>query len=191
MSRLRTFLAVELDRGVRARLLAMQRGLARSVEEVRWVEEDNLHLTLLFLGEVEERELAEVCRVVGVACRQIEPFNLTVEGVGCFPNLQRPRVVWAGISTGKEELITLHDVLEAPLLELGCYRREERQYTPHVTLGRVKSDRPVDRLARAIGKHQHWQGGESEVSEVLVMSSQLTPQGPIYSVMSTAPLGQK
>jgi 2'-5' RNA ligase len=98
--------------------------------------------------------------------------------------------VWAGVGTGAQEVVALHDAVEAPLLELGCYRREERQFTPHVTLGRVKSDRPNERLAQALAREAGWRGGEAVVREVLVMSSQLTPRGPVYSVLSTAPLGR-
>jgi 2'-5' RNA ligase len=111
-----------------------------------------------------------------------------VEAVGCFPNPRRPRTVWAGVGEGGAELVALHDALEPPLLDLGCYRREERQYTPHITLGRVKSDRPTDRLAQVLTKNAKWQGGTTEVREVLVLSSELTPQGPVYTVLSRAKL---
>jgi RNA 2',3'-cyclic 3'-phosphodiesterase len=88
-----------------------------------------------------------------------------------------------------QELVALHDALEPPLLDLGCYRREERQYTPHITLGRVKSDRPDDRLALALAKQAGWRGGNMDVREVLVMSSELRPQGPEYTVLSRGKLG--
>ena len=190
MSRLRTFVAVPLERAVRSRLVALQEALARAAGDVKWVEPENLHVTLLFLGEVDEREVAGVCRAAGEACAGVAPFPMSVERVGWFGSARRPRTVWAGVGTGAQEVVALHDAVEAPLLELGCYRREERQYTPHVTLGRVKSDRPNDRLAQALAKEAGWRGGEAVVREVLVMSSQLTPRGPVYSVLSTAPLGR-
>src|SRR5262245_32157842 len=143
MARLRTFIAVELEKGIRSRCVALQQSLGRSGGEVKWVEPDNIHVTLLFLGEVDEREVHELCRAVCETCSGFEPFALSVEGLGCFPNARRPRVVWVGVGAGAARLVALHDALETPLLELGCYRREERRYTPHVTLGRVKSDRPT------------------------------------------------
>ncbi|HVS37852.1 MAG TPA: RNA 2',3'-cyclic phosphodiesterase, partial [Gemmataceae bacterium] len=104
-------------------------------------------------------------------------------------NPRRPRVVWAGVGLGGPELIALHDSLEPPLLELGCYRREERQYTPHITLGRVRSDGSAEALAAVLTKKANWNAGsEIEVQEVLVMSSQLTPQGPEYTVLSRGKL---
>jgi 2'-5' RNA ligase len=97
-------------------------------------------------------------------------------------------VVWAGVTDGAAEVVALHDALEAPLLELGCYRREERQYTPHVTLGRVNGDGGTERLTAALARRADWQGGITEVSEVRVMSSELKPQGPVYTVLSRARL---
>ena len=114
--------------------------------------------------------------------------TLGVEGVGCFPNMRRPRTVWAGVGTGAADLVALHDALEPPLLDLGCYRREERQYAPHLTLGRVKGDGSTDRLTQALLKQAAWRGGECEVDAVRVMSSELRPDGPVYSVLSTVKL---
>jgi RNA 2',3'-cyclic 3'-phosphodiesterase len=189
MARIRTFIAVDLDKAIRDRVVAMQDTLARTGTEVKWVEPENLHVSLLFLGEVDDREIPAVCRVVGECCRVQAPFLMSVETVGCFPNARRPRVLWVGIGEGTQELCAVHDALEPPLLDLGCYRREERKYTPHITLGRVKSDRPTEKLTSALAKHAGWKGGEVAVSEVLVLSSKLSSQGPEYAVLSRAKLG--
>jgi 2'-5' RNA ligase len=189
MARIRTFIAVGLDKSVRERTVSLQEALAATGTEVKWVEPENLHLTLLFLGEVDDRDLVSVCRVVAECSGRVAPFVLGVQGAGCFPNPRRPRTLWVGVGAGTQELVLLHDALEAPLLELGCYRREERQYTPHLTLGRVKSDLPGDKLAAALAKHAGWRCGEMPVREVLVMSSELTSQGPVYTVMGRGKLG--
>jgi 2'-5' RNA ligase len=189
MARIRTFIAVGLDRGVRERTVALLETLTRTAEDVKWVEPENLHITLLFLGEVDDREVPAVCRVVAEAVQSHAAFQLSVEGAGGFPNLRRPRTLWVGTGEGTQELVALHDALEPPLLELGCYRREDRPYTPHLTLGRVKSDRPNQELGDALAKHAGWQGGTQQVREVLVMSSQLSSRGPVYAVMSRAKLG--
>jgi 2'-5' RNA ligase len=113
---------------------------------------------------------------------------MSVEKLGCFPNARRPRVLWIGVGQGAQDLCTLHDDLEPPLLDLGCYRREERKYTPHITLGRVRSDRPADKLAAALATQAGWHGGQTTVQEIQVMSSELTSEGPIYTVLSRAKL---
>jgi 2'-5' RNA ligase len=191
MARLRTFIAVGLDKSIRDRLMSLQESLGRSGADVKWVEPENLHVTLLFLGEVIDRDVPDVCRVVGEATAKRVSFPLTVEKASCFGNPRLPRTLWVGVGEGSQELCALHDSLEPPLLDLGCYRREERQYTPHITLGRVKTDRPNDVLAQALARQLGWQGGRELVREILVMSSELTREGPMYTVLSRAKLGQE
>ncbi|HEY7158430.1 MAG TPA: RNA 2',3'-cyclic phosphodiesterase [Gemmataceae bacterium] len=188
MARLRTFIAIDLGKPIRDRCLALQDTLARGGAELKWVEEENLHLTLLFLGEVEDRELPALCQVVADCCARHDAFTLSVESVGCFPNPRRPRIVWVGVGAGATEVCALHDALEPSLLELGCYRREDRPYTPHITLGRVKGDRGTNVLAAALARQAKWRGGETAVREVCVFSSELRPEGPLYTVLSRAKL---
>ncbi len=190
MARLRTFIAVDLGKAIRDRCAALQENLERTGADVKWVEVENLHVSLLFLGEVDEREITQICRAVNDVCVERPAFAMSVETVGCFPNPRRPRVVWVGVGEGREDLVALHDALEPPLLKLGCYRRENRQYTPHITLGRVRSEQPNDGLAAALLRVAAWRGNDTDVQEVQVLSSQLTPQGPVYTVLSRARLGR-
>jgi 2'-5' RNA ligase len=190
MARLRTFVAVDPGKAIRQQMIALQEALARTGAEVKWVEPDNLHLTLLFLGEVDDREVPRVCRIVQEGCARQPPFPLSIEGVGCFPNPRRPRIVWVGVGEGTQPLVFLHDALEIPLQELG-YRREERRYTPHLTLGRVKGERDTQGLAQTLARRVDWKGGETVAREVLVMSSELRPAGPSYTVLSRCRLGNE
>jgi 2'-5' RNA ligase len=190
MSRVRTFIAIDPGNTIRERLIGLQQALGRAGTEVKWVEPDNLHVTLLFLGEVDMVAVPSVCEAVAEGCRQQSAFAMTIEKAGCFPNPRRPRILWAGVGQGVQEVCSLHDRLEEPLLALGCYRREERQYSPHITLGRVRSAGPTEKLAAALAKQAAWKGGETMVREVLVMGSELTPQGPIYTVLSRTRLSQ-
>jgi len=187
MSRIRTFIAVDLDKGVRHRTIALQETLMKSGTEVKWVEPENLHVSLLFLGEVEDREVIDVCRVVEEVAQKHPSFLMRVETVGCFPNPRRPRVLWVGIGEGAQALCAVHDALETQLLDLG-YRREDRKYSPHITLGRVKSDRPTEKLTSALSQQAGWKGGEIQVREILVMGSKLTPTGPEYTILSRGKL---
>jgi 2'-5' RNA ligase len=189
MSRIRTFIAIDPGKEIRARLVALQGTLARTGTEVKWVEPENLHVTLLFLGEVDERDLPDVCKAVADAAGTQAAFTMSVEAVKCFGSPRRPRTVWAGVGEGTQAVVSLHDAIERPLLELGCYRREERLYTPHITLGRVRGAGPADKLAAALAKNAGWQGGETPVREVHVMGSELKPEGPVYTVLSRAKLG--
>src|SRR5438093_1607205 len=120
MARLRTFIAVDIGKAIRDRAVALQEALARAGTEVKWVEPENLHVTLLFLGEVDARDVPHVCRRVAEVCAGHPAFDLAVETAGCFPNPRRPRILWVGAGQGTQEVVALHDALELPLLELGC-----------------------------------------------------------------------
>lgn len=188
MARVRTFLALEIPEEVRNACLALQDELAVAAPAVKWVEEENIHITLLFLGEVDERDLVGVCRAAQWVCAEIDSFPLSLAGAGCFGDSKKPRTIWVGIEEGYEALVTLHDALEEAMLELRCYRREERKYTPHVTLGRVKGDETSPHLPQALLRRRDWRGGEWLVNEVRVLSSELTRDGPLYGVLSRAKL---
>jgi len=188
MARIRTFIAVDPGPLIRDQLVSLQAEMADTGSDVKWVDPPNLHFTLLFLGEVHERDLLDVCKAVTRAAGSLTAFNASVEGTGCFPNLRRPRVLWVGLKEGRQEMIALHDALEEPLLELRCYRRENREFTPHITLGRVQGDMPTQMLTTVLMKQQAWKAGETMVREVHVMSSELTLAGPIYSVLSRGKL---
>jgi 2'-5' RNA ligase len=137
-NRLRTFIAVGVDQFTRDRLVGLQKRLADGGADAKWVEPANLHATLLFLGEVDARETPDICRIVADVAQQQPTFSMTLVGAGAFPTLRRPRTLIVNITQGGDELIRLHDALEPPLLELGCYRREDRAFKPHLTIGRVK-----------------------------------------------------
>jgi RNA 2',3'-cyclic 3'-phosphodiesterase len=189
MARIRTFIAVELASGVRDRLAALREKLGGSAAGVKWVSTENIHLTLLFLGEVEQLEVVDICKVVARRAAKHTPFALEVAGLGAFPNVRRPKILWAGITDGAEPLKALHADLEEGLLELGCYRREDRGYTPHLTLGRLTQDEESEAWGAVLTRNKDWQGGSSAVDEVLVMASKLRRDGPQYSVMGRASLG--
>jgi RNA 2',3'-cyclic 3'-phosphodiesterase len=184
----RTFIAIDPGKAIRDRVESLQENLAKTGAGIKWVPHDNLHLTLLFLGEVDQRDLTNVCHAVSDVTVAQTAFGMSIEGAGAFPNLRRPRTLWVGVGTGAQEVCALHDALEKPLLKLGCYRREERGYTPHLTLGRVRAERVPDELGAALKKYAGWKAGESQVTEVLVMGSELTPEGSVYTVLSRARL---
>ena len=190
MARVRTFIGIDPGKAIRDRLVALQETLGRAATDVKWVEAENLHVTLLFLGEVDMLEVPALCQAVAETLQGQPSFTMSIEKVGCFPHARRPRILWAGVGEGVQEVVAVHDALEGPLLELGCYRREERRYSPHVTLGRIRSNHPTDKLAGVLARHGAWMGGTTPVREIHVMSSELTSEGPVYSVLSRARLGQ-
>jgi RNA 2',3'-cyclic 3'-phosphodiesterase len=190
MSRMRTFIAVELDKAVRDRIVRLREMVSLTGPAVKWVEPENLHITLFFLGEVEDTAVPSVCREVNDLVERLSAFELSIERVGCFPNKHRPHIIWLGVGQGSDELCQIHESLEPRLLQLGCYRREERKYRPHVTLGRIRSGRDSEYVGKELTRFQDWQGGRTLVRELLVLRSELTPQGPSYSVMARGRMRQ-
>jgi 2'-5' RNA ligase len=188
MARKRTFLGIDVGNPIRQHLIALQEEFGEIAQDVKWVEPENLHITLLFLGEVEQREIIDICRAAQKAVREMPTFMMTVEGAGAFPNLRRPRTLWVGVGAGAAEIEAVHDAIESPLLDMGSYRRETRGYVPHVTLGRVRGEGPNEELAKALTKHHGWSAGEVLVCEVQIMSSELTSEGPLYTVLGRAKL---
>jgi 2'-5' RNA ligase len=188
-SRIRTFLGLGLDAGPRDRLVGLRDRLAVAFPAVKWVEPANYHVTLHFLGDVDARDLVGVCRAVQTVASDVPPFEITLAAPGGFPNARRPRTVYASLGEGAAEVTAMYEALIGPLHEVVAYRREERIFTPHVTLGRVEGGEDPAALGAALAKHASWGGGGQAVREVLVYASELRPDGPVYTVSGRARLG--
>jgi RNA 2',3'-cyclic 3'-phosphodiesterase len=186
---LRTFTAVEITPAIRARAGKLIAALAGTAADVKWVEPHNLHLTLKFLGDVRQEEIVQVCQAMTRGAAQVEAFELDVRGAGAFPNAARPRTVWLGAGEGREPMVVLHDRVEAALAKLG-YRQEHRRFQTHLTIGRVRgTGAGIVELGKLLQQQADFQAGRMAVGKVTLFSSTLTPDGPIYDVLGTAPLG--
>jgi RNA 2',3'-cyclic 3'-phosphodiesterase len=186
---LRTFIAVEISEPIRQQAAEMFAALSGTSANVKWVEPHNLHLTMKFLGDVHQRDIAAVCRAVAKGASEVAPFELEVRGAGAFPTAARPRTVWLGGGAGSEQMVVLHDRVEAALAELG-YRREHRRFQTHLTVGRVRGVGPgIAELGTLLQQHADFLAGSMTVTKLSVFSSNLTPSGPVYDLLGTAPLG--
>ena len=141
--------------------------------DVKWVDPQQLHLTLKFFGDVTHEATSDICRRVQEAIDSCPAFVAEVLGVGAFPALQRPRTIWAGVDHGADRLVILAGRMEKSLETLG-YPRERRQFKPHLTLGRVKGRGPFRELAAKIGQLQSHPFGWMEVTEVVLFRSELS-----------------
>jgi RNA 2',3'-cyclic 3'-phosphodiesterase len=188
MAKTRTFIGIDISGDTRDAATDLQEALAKTGARVKWVEPENMHVTLLFLGDIDDRELVAVCRAVKEVAAREAPFSLSVSGLGAFPNLRRPKVLWVGIKDGTEPLHRLNAALEERMLDLNVYRQEEHGYTPHLTLGRVSDAGSGTTAAGEMQKHLAWDGGRTAVGEVVVYSSEMERSGPVYRVLGRAPL---
>jgi 2'-5' RNA ligase len=191
MPKIRTFLAVEISSESRRQAAALQQTLMATAPTAKWVPAANFHLTLAFLGDVGDRQLADVFSTLATVARTESPFRLTLEGVGAFPTVRRPNTVWAGVGVGQDAMQRLHESLDEPLTDLGLFRREDRGYTPHLTLGRVSDPAEAQALAGVLPNFKDWTGGEVYVQELVANSSETRKLGPEYTIMGRAPLGRR
>ena len=156
----------------------VQSSLNTTGANLKMVERENVHLTLKFLGDVRAGLLPEVINVVSGT--SFSPFRMALNGVGVFPHLRRPRVVWAGVNEGADELSAVFRKLEPRLVELD-FKPESRPFSPHITIARVRSGRNRDRLVEEIMALEDTDFGGFEVRHVKLKKSVLTPRGPIYT----------
>ncbi len=190
-NRVRTFVAVELAPAVKQEVRQLIRRLQSTQAAVKWVEEENLHITLKFLGEIDNQQVPLVCQAVARTVSSYDPFELELKGLGAFPRLERPRVLWVGVGRGSERLVQLQSELDLRLQELG-YPLETRPYEPHLTIGRVKRAGPdMQRLAEALNQWMDFEPGCMWVEEAVVFASQLSRHGPIYTPLGRLELGQQ
>ena len=186
--RIRTFIAVDVADAVGKRAATFVSRLQESGANVRWVDLDNLHVTLKFLGEVEETEIHEVCQGVQSAVKDFSAFQMHCGRAGAFPNVDRPRTVWLDVQEGQEPLIELHAAIEREMVAIG-QPREIRRYRPHLTLGRVRGGGPsLSRLGALLRQFADFNAGETLVEGVVVYASQLDKKGPFYQALSRVPL---
>ena len=187
MSKLRTFIAVELSMDVRGLAKTAIRKLSAADADVRWVEPENMHLTMKFLGDIDPLDTLEVCQAVEAAVAPIPPFDVLFGGVGAFPAADRPRTLWLGVTDGLEELTELHQAIEQAMADCG-YPPEARRFHPHLTFGRVRGGRNISELSELVTSLADSGSGSTDIDEVVVMSSELTRQGPIYTPLGHAEL---
>jgi 2'-5' RNA ligase len=184
---MRTFIAIELPENIKKQIEQAQAPLKKTDAFVSWVKPGNIHVTLKFLGEVPEDKMEEVFAATGKALEGAREFTMSLKGMGGFPNLKRPRVIWIGAGSGQEELSGLARGIEQEMEEIG-FPREKRKFSAHFTIGRVKSPRNIEQLAGLV-ESADFQTEEIQVTEVVVMRSQLNPAGAIYTPLKKVPLG--
>jgi len=187
---IRSFLAVELPEAIRKRIEEIQADLRSSNSDVRWVRPDKIHLTLKFFGNIEESRVDSITRSIEPFVAGTPHFSLEVRGMGAFPNIRNPRVIWLGLIDEKQVLMPLQKQLESTLATIG-FPVEDRPFRPHLTLGRVNSSRGKDELIGRIEKYKEEKFGDVEVKRFVLFKSDLRPTGPIYTPLREVKLGSK
>ncbi len=192
IEQIRSFIAFELDDQQKRALADLQSRLKRDHDSnaIRWVVAGNIHLTLKFLGNVAADKQLALQNAVATACAGTPPFVLKLNGVGAFPNVNRPNVVWVGVEGDVGTAIKLAQKIDQACTALG-FPREERAFSPHLTLGRVKRDassRERQQIGEMLAKAQARDLGECRIECVSIMKSELKPNGSVYSKLAVIDL---
>lgn len=189
MKRIRSFIAIPLAANIAGNAAKLIRKLSGLDDGIKWVPPENLHLTLKFLGDVENVEIPQICDVLADICDEIKPFHLHVRGTGGFPNLEKPRVLYAGVDDPSGALVRMVAEIEVQLADLG-FKPEPRDYRPHLTLGRPRSRsrQAGNEVLEMLRENSEIEFGEMEVDAIEFIASFLDKGGPTYQVMDTIEL---
>ena len=184
---IRAFIAIEFPEEVFAKIREIQKGLKSSGLKLKWVAPENIHLTLKFLGDIDSRDLEKIKEAIRETIRGCSRISLVAKGLGVFPGLNRPRVVWVGVSGELEQLKRLQQGLDDSLETLG-FPKEERAFCGHLTLARVKGAIHSEKLVEALKRFKDIESDPFWVESVVLFKSELTPAGAIYTELMRASL---
>ncbi len=178
---MRCFIAVPLDNELRKNVKEIQKKFKILEGSLKFVKNENLHITVKFLGNVNKTQIERIKQNVRVALKNREPFQIEICGTGVFPSMDYVRVIWLGVENGREELIKIVKSVDEKLERLGFKR--EKDYVPHLTLARVKNVRvnEKEKLKKLIEELKNVRIGCMNVSTLLLYRSELLPSGPVYT----------
>ncbi|HII85608.1 TPA: RNA 2',3'-cyclic phosphodiesterase [Candidatus Bathyarchaeota archaeon] len=178
---IRSFLAFDIESDqVKEELARVQMLLVQTGADLKLVETENIHITIRFLGNITPNMIDRIYDKMKTV--QFNPFNIQIKGIGAFPNINYPRVVWAGIAEGANQLRDVFSQLEAKLSQLGL-PPDPKGFTAHLTIARVKSGRNKMQLAEFLADKANYEFGSIKGDCLRLKQSDLTPKGPVYSTL--------
>ena len=186
---LRCFIAIEITETIKKDMGGLIEVLKKYDADVKWVNSENLHLTLKFLGNTSEGMIPKIIESLTKIAFFYNPFYITIYTMGVFPNRKYPKVIWAGVE-GSDMLKKLRDDIEDSMSLIG-YQKEDKKFHPHLTLGRVRSQRGIVNLIHGLDNFTGKDFGSIEVRNIKLMQSELKPTGAYYYCLQEIPFGGK
>jgi len=185
---IRSFLAFELPLDIKKIVAQVSGEVGKSTLNVRWVKVDNIHLTVVFIGNINPDDIPDMGSMVQKVCLQYGPFDISLKGMGVFPNNRRPRVIWLGLHGDLERLSFFRDALQKHLRPFGV-KEEKRRFRPHLTLGRFrKHKRGASQLDEFILTYKDLTGPVCHLNELILFRSDLKPGGAEHTKLKSWPL---
>ena len=189
---IRCFVAAELDETIRKQIAQLQDRLRRKLPpdttSLKWVKPENIHLTLKFLGEVDDNLIDDICTAVSETTRRFDSFDFEIADCGCFGSSSSARVLWVGVKEANDKLAELARAVDKALATLR-FPRERRKFGGHLTLARIRSSKSGRLVRDVVQNLEPISLGSQNVSQLTVFQSDLTRSGPIYTPLHHAPLG--
>jgi 2'-5' RNA ligase len=182
----RVFIAIPISNIIKEKIEDIQERLKRIGAEVKWVVPQDIHITIKFLGNINVSELENIYIVVTNICNKFSPFQISISSISAFPDKKRPKVIWIGVKEGKDILCKINKEVEDSLIKIG-FKKEDKEFNPHITIGRVKGLYRLSQLADTLKNMDIGDIGEIHVRNIQVIKSQLTPSGPIYTILKEIP----
>ena len=177
---IRTFIAIELPEKIIYTISKVQEEIKSYGLKIRWVRPENIHLTLKFLGDTKAADTENVARAVSESVTDYPPISLVVKGIGVFPGIKRPRVIWLGVSNQLDVLTTFQKTLDEKLEAIG-FPKENRPFRGHLTLGRIKSKIDPKTLNDALKEFAQFESEHFLADRIILYKSDLKPNGPVYT----------
>ena len=184
---IRSFIAIDLPEATREAIAVLQERLKRSRAGVRWMKPGSIHLTLKFLGNILPEQVDEIAAAAAQLIRDEPPITLYAAGLGSFPSLRKPRVIWVGLQGEVDRLTKIQADLENTLETLG-FAREGRGFRPHLTIGRIKDRHRLQGLIEAMSTVELPEFNSFDANEIILYKSDLRPTGAIYTKLHRMPL---
>lgn len=185
---IRAFIAIELSSGIKEELGRLQADLKSANADLKWVDLKSIHLTLKFLGNIQESRIEDIKRILDGISSRHNKFEISLSSIGGFPNVEYPRVIWVGIQKGASESESIAKDIEQELLGIG-FEKEKRGFTAHLTLGRIRSHtKGRDGLVSRINALDFKPSASCAVDKITLFQSTLAPQGAIYTPLHEARL---
>lgn len=184
---IRAFIAIDLDDRVIEKVYNVIGILKSRITDIRWVKQENLHLTLKFLGNIAESQVEPIAAALRHPLGLFSPCAISAKGLGVFPDFRRPKILWVGLTGNR--LVQLAAEIESALMPLG-FTPENRAFTPHLTIGRWREgSRPAKNLHQEIDNLNDFEFGACAVRQIVLFQSVLKPEGASYSELRTIQLG--
>jgi len=189
LDNLRTFIAIDIPGNILSEIRELQEGIKDYGFKIRWVRPESIHLTLKFLGDIKAVKINEIAEAISKTVVRYTPISLQAKGVGVFPGIKRPQVLWVGLAGQLEPLVSLQKTLDENLETIG-FPMEKRPFKGHLTMGRMKAKIDVKKFGDVLMTFRSFESEAFTADKIILYKSELKPSGAVYTELASASLGK-